>query len=744
MPGDSTKITCGTIGKPCDTLEDYPKCNPNNEEDGWVGLEEIVYCEYKDGTKDFRIFLPGADDDTKAKECDKEFRPPQWEDLPETKFVNEAEIPSLLDKENNFLSDAGFKGICRAPYLGKGKPTAWYGYFDRTGKAGYLTLYNKGNPTHYYDHKGIWLSYDEMMGLAGSEALMLQKPDVICSKVPELVREEDDDGNISRTYKPGRYHFKKDKLLLEGMMKVLKDDNVKIEGFEENRREWLVNRLEDIQGELTKDDDRMLLIIISSVIGAVSGLMVSIYFGEMLYQKAKAKFFGRIKAKSVDERLKDKLKESPDYDILGRDKEANDIWMSARKKKGFKNVLINAPTGVGKDVAVEKALLMKVKNDPAVPKEWRDATVLEIKAGEVMKEAELRGKVGQAAIEIVETLPKRHKGKVIIWIKEADVMLMFGATAKDSTETPGKLFLSYLEEKYQMENVLFVLTTSRGKEMLSAYPDLGRRTNTVFIDEFKSEQIIEIAKGPVRAEYEKLYGIEVSDKALEQAMRLAEGEYRPKVVDNNGEPLGRFPAFDSVLERAFLIADQEGATEINLDILARATGALCNTTVDPETAPIKEILEMPLDQLEKRAAEQMKAKKMDSQMDPFIAQMESARLAMDAKSEASEMRGAIDKAMNEHPVYSGLQGWEKGEHARVMESMMAELKAHQVLHRFYYEGRFLEGKFDALAEMSKKGGPLTIADFTKAAEKVEKANPKAREEAKRAAKEFAKEVGAKK
>jgi hypothetical protein len=103
------------------------------------------------------------------------------------------------------------------------------------------------------------------------------------------------------------------------------------------------------------------------------------------------------------------------------------------------------------------------------------------------------------------------------------------------------------------------------------------------------------------------------------------------------------------------------------------------------------------------------------------------------------------KAMQEHPEYKGLQDFELRESAEAIKSMMGELESFGALHKFYdkAEGRFLEGKFDVLAKASKKGGIATIADLTKAAETVEKANPKAAKEAKDAAKKFAEKAAKK-
>jgi len=739
MPGEDTKITCGTVGKPCKSLDDYPICHPKDEEAGWVGLEEIIVCENENGTKDFRLLPPGA---AAPEECITS-RPPQWKDVAETKYEKEDEIPQLL--KGDFLNQVGLKGVCRSPYMGGGKPSSWYGYVDHAGHAAYLTLYNKGYPTPFHDQRGIELEYAEMMGLAACDELMLQKDDVVCSRVPELKRDEDEKGNVERSYSPGKYHFKKDSHFLEDLLKVLKDDDIKIDGLTVERRKTLVKYFEKIYDKETAQLQFLENTSWVQWLSAVSAVLVSAYFGRMMYKEIKEKFIGRVKPSSVDDELKAKLEEHPEYDILGRDREAKAFWRKAGKKIGFKNILINAPTGVGKDIVVEKALLMKIKQDPAVPKEWRDAKVLAVDCGEVMKGAELRGKVGQAALEIVDTMPKKQGGKVIIWMKEADILLSFGATSKDNAETPGKIFLSYLEKKYQRENVLFVLTTSRGKELLSEYPDLQRRTNAVIVEEFSTEKIIEIASGPKKAMYEKLYGVEMDPKAVEQTMRIAEGLYRPELMRRNGETLARFPAFDAVLEEAFVIAEEEGLPRIDKDVIVRAVGDLLNASWDPKDPLIEEMLKMPLEDLEARTAQELQKYERGQVGSALEAQIRSALTAMSAGTPPLETDDPIIREMERHPEYKKLQFFEKQELAQAMETLMAELKGRE-LYRFFDEttGRFLEGKFEILARATRKGGLVTKADLIVEAEKVEKADPKARKDAEKAAENFAMSKGGKK
>jgi len=107
---------------------------------------------------------------------------------------------------------------------------------------------------------------------------------------------------------------------------------------------------------------------------------------------------------------------------------------------------------------------------------------------------------------------------------------------------------------------------------------------------------------------------------------------------------------------------------------------------------------------------------------------------------------SIAAEMVEHPAYRDLMPWERAEHAEAMEVMVKELKMAGELHRFMDEstGRFLEGKFDILAKAAEKGGGMTTAELTKAAETVEKSNSKVTRKAEKSAESFAKSKGGKK
>jgi hypothetical protein len=754
MSGDSTKITCGTVGNPCKKLEDYPVCHPKDEEAGWVGLEEVIVCEYEvdtteDGTKevvkDFRLLVPGE----KAPDNCKTSRPPNFEDDEETRYTNENELAQLLEvkpdskSDDNFLTKMGLKGVCKSPYLGEGKPTSWYAYVDNAGHAGYLTLYNKGAPTLYHDQNGIWLSYDEMMGLAGCEDLNLQKYDVICSSPPELKRKEGEEGVPDRSYSPGRYHFKKDQHFLEHMLEVLKDENVKIEGFEKekegdvDRRKLLIKHLEKIYDKETAQLQFLENTSWVQWISAGSALLVSAYFGHMLFKMIKDRLTGRVVTTDYDKIVDKRLKDNSEYDIKGRDLEARTAWRMASKKSGYVNIMIDAPTGEGKDVIVEKMIIMKEKGDPVVPEQFRKARVMKINAAEFQSGTQYRGNVADKVAEIARAA---RKGPVIFYMSEIDLVFLSGGTMSGDTESPGKLILDLVDDPAIKRNLLIIGTTSRGKKMLERYPDLQRRFNWPEVRLFSLETMIDVMDGPATAQLAREYDVKISPEAVEAAARMGEAYYRPAQQGKTGAVPPRFAAVTAVLETAVQIASEEKSLDLKLDHIIRATDELCAISIFKEDSAFKEILEMPVRDLEAKVASELKA----GQVDPLMAQLESARLAMGGEASQASEPNPIVREMMKHPEYEDLSVYEMKERAEAINVLMEELRVAGELGRFYDKDakRFLDGKFELLAKAAERPGVETMARLTKAAEAVEKA--KTPDAAKHEVEKFAKEMAKKK
>jgi hypothetical protein len=727
MADNSTTITCGTVGKPCKSSDDYPVCHPKDGEAGWVGLEEVIVCEYEveaeDGTKevisDFRLLLPGE----KAPESCKTARPPNIEDDGETRYTNENELATLLndkpggESDENFLTKMGLKGVCQAPYLGDGKPTTWYAYVDNAGHAAFLTLHNKGTPSILHDQDGIWLSYAEMMGLASCEKLNLQQVDVVCSSAPKLKREEDEEGNISRTYKPGRYHFKKDKHSLERILEVLRDDDIGIDGFDGTRRKWLIRRFERIHDEVTKGDNTLWWIIGS---GAVTQL---IFIGAILFQDKIRGFFSRlfpsIEGDDIREETKEKIKDDTGYRVKGLREMAIEAWRQVDNPK-FRHLIIHGKTGSGKDMLKEEMIRLLVTGDEAVPenirRDFKDAPITGISPAQMQEQTQYRGSVSDKVMAIVR---KAEKGPRILDIREFDHLVLSGGSSSGDSEKVSNLILKELERPIIRKNLIILASTARMEEMMITDDNLVRRFEKKYKPVDSLSAAIENLDGPAVQELGEYYRVSFGEGTVEAAGKLAESVYRPSTVGIDPKtgkqtiPLPRYAAIEKVLmEAARNVRDGSAGTVVTVDHVIEATEIL---------------IERPLDQ-------SMVEMILDTEADFLITyDFESAK-------------HPVMKEMAERPEYRSLQAWERAEYGKAIRGIMSELLRFGELGRFYdaAEMRFLEGKFEVLAEASRKGGRVTMAELTKAAEVVERTNPKAAKDAKDTAAKFAKEMAKKK
>jgi len=117
MGGEGIQITCGTLGNPCKSLEEYPVCSQELLEGGWVGVEELAVGEIE-GHKP-TLFVGLSDQVDYSRSVPKLFdylRPPTLSE------INEA--LSFLKEDKN-LGNSEFIGVCRARDLSR-----WCAYED--------------------------------------------------------------------------------------------------------------------------------------------------------------------------------------------------------------------------------------------------------------------------------------------------------------------------------------------------------------------------------------------------------------------------------------------------------------------------------------------------------------------------------------------------------------------------------------------------------------------------------------
>ncbi|MFH1829878.1 MAG: hypothetical protein ABH871_03775 [Pseudomonadota bacterium] len=588
---------CGIKGKACSTWDEYPVCDESQHINsqqvfmmkdpklGWLPAIPEMFGAGQEASK-----LPMLRPDT--------FRAPVIMGEGENKID---EIKVLLESPlgQTWLTSMQKQGMCRSPFL----PYKWFAFEKLVEPAVYLTFYNRkieqSQDFLKFESAGFELTVPEMMALARCKELKFDRETLKIKEgsAPKIVG-EDPDGNFKYDQSvKGTYLFTKmpDRLKSDegtGIIDVLENDDVKIPGLSDERRKELIDHLEGIYKEANIQRDFISLSTVMSVVGGVSGLLVSVYFGKMVGEDIIKRIRGRVITTRFDQVIDKRLKMDPNYDVKGRGVEAKVAWEMASQRSGYINLIFDAPTGEGKDVIVEKMTIMKQKGDAAVPERFRNASVMKINAAEFQAGTMYRGNVADKVAEIAR---EARKGPVIFYISEIDLVFLSGGTTSGDTESPGKLILDLVDDPAIKHNLLLIGTTSRGKAMLERYPDLQRRFNWPKVRSFTLEEKIDVLDGPKARELEKLYDVKIFREMIDAAARMAEHYYRPTQYALVGTVPPQFSAITAVLEKAIQTANKAGYSALTFEHIAAATGELCAMSIDPTLQ--NELLTEPLEQV---------------------------------------------------------------------------------------------------------------------------------------------------
>lgn len=577
---------CGKNGNPCATIDQYPVCDPPSPQDGWVGLNRLMmYDNPQTHVSEISLTPFGAPVDLK-------YRHPLPMDFPQTPKVDDNEIKAILngrdpETQKYYLETRGYAGICRSQYGNSLEPYKWYAYRQRAGMEGFITLFNEApaqvSLDPYRDTRGFKLTAQEMFGLATCPQLGLNTYDVQCRY--GMCPKEQPNGGFSE----GDYLFTNDPRRLEPIIAVLRDPMVPISNLKDERRVQLRQHLEQVlqDSPLMAQRKQTSFLDVNSylaVYGALTTTALLYFIGQEPMKKIWAKFRGNIRVLDFEEQLREKLKKDPNYDIFGRDRVASEAWRMADMQDPitgeqlFRNLIFNAPTREGKDVAVEKMLLMKVKGDPRVPERFRKAPVKKFNVAEFIKDTSYRGNVGDKVAEIAAWA---QKGPVIVYVSEVDKLFAHGGTTDGNSEEAAGLLLDLLEQKEIKENLIFIGTTSRGEEMLALRPDLQGRFNWPELPRYTVEEIVDILyRGHERREHDGIAPFKMKRGAVELAGELAEQFFRPMTEQKTGTTMPRFSAVNQILGVAAGYAKETGSAELTAAHVLAAAESVCGVSIN--------------------------------------------------------------------------------------------------------------------------------------------------------------------
>ena len=205
--------------------------------------------------------------------------------------------------------------------------------------------------------------------------------------------------------------------------------------------------------------------------------------------------------------LNDKLKDKAQCDILGRDKECEEIWRNMMKKTKRNVILVGKP-GVGKSSIVYK-LTSDIVNQRC-PEIFYDFIVLSLDVNNIIAGTSLRGQAEERFQDLIDLL-KKHDN-VILFIDEIHMIVGAGAVSHG--------------EKQDLSNVLKPILAGDDAIVIGATTDeeyaqtfgmegaLRRRFKTINVREPKTTEVYDMLKESIR-QLEEFHEVRISKKMVE-------------------------------------------------------------------------------------------------------------------------------------------------------------------------------------------------------------------------------------
>lgn len=205
--------------------------------------------------------------------------------------------------------------------------------------------------------------------------------------------------------------------------------------------------------------------------------------------------------------LNDKFKDEAQCDILGRDKECEEIWRNMMKKTKRNVILVGKP-GVGKSSIVYK-LTSDIVNQRC-PEMFYDFIVLSLDVNNIIAGTSLRGQAEERFQDLIDLL-KKHDN-VILFIDEIHMIVGAGAVSHG--------------EKQDLSNALKPILAGEDTIVIGATTDeeyaqtfgmegaLRRRFKTINVREPKTTEVYDMLKESIR-QLEEFHEVRISKKMVE-------------------------------------------------------------------------------------------------------------------------------------------------------------------------------------------------------------------------------------
>lgn len=205
--------------------------------------------------------------------------------------------------------------------------------------------------------------------------------------------------------------------------------------------------------------------------------------------------------------------------VIGREEEIEQVAL-ALGRRSKSNVIMVGDPGVGK-TAIAEGLAYKIVNKE-VPEFLQDYTVFNLDIGAMLAGSRYRGDFEERFKLVIEAL--QNHGKAVMFIDEAHMISGAGA-GKDSSNDLANM----LKPALSKGNIKVIASTTweEYRKFFEKDRALMRRFQRVSVDEPSPEMTVEILKG-IKKYYETFHEVEISDSAIEAAVKLSVKYQRDK------------------------------------------------------------------------------------------------------------------------------------------------------------------------------------------------------------------------